>query len=676
MVRLVALLLLGWLIATPAVAADASLTLHSRETFPHLEDAFKARDRRAFDLAVDNDVKGATVIMNEIAAAILARNGPLSRQMLDYRRREAQLLSIAGDPAGAMDRIGKAVEIARKHAAMFVVFGAFDDYEIMADAQTVAFREFVSLAAAHRNQLNWPDVDEIAFRVAQLSELNKVALTSNRKINEIELPEGEDRNLFTIAWRLIDEATPLRQATAMFREFGDELIQSGYTTKDELDYLDGKSQFRHDALGLLDTFSDRLEPLIVPQPLGFEEVRNLLAEDEAFVSFVDGNEGSLYVFCVTRNGHLFKELNFAAHDVEEAIALLRREMRVPDGRGATRLVDPTAEGHTDILLQASRLYKTLFGPIELLLANKRHLLLNVQGELAKLPFEMLVTRHPEPDTDFASAAWVVRRHAITVLPGTATLRARRRAPVEVNEPLRFLGVGDPDFGALRGWDRSPHETRDIGTLQPLPESADEVSTIAAAFGPERSTVLLGQDATEIRLVELSNSGELIRFDVMLFATHGLQPMELEEVLKPALALTPSKKLAPLFSLLRPFAIVPQSDGALESHEIESLAIDADLVILSACNTGTDSPVDNEGYSGLAHAFLKAGARSLMVSHWPVISDAAVDITTGTMAKLDGARPSGRALALAYQAALLEIISAGGAKSHPRYWAAFSILGRP
>ena len=149
--------------------------------------------------------------------------------------------------------------------------------------------------------------------------------------------------------------------------------------------------------------------------------------------------------------------------------------------------------------------------------------------------------------------------------------------------------------------------------------------------------------------------------VIAFATHGLLAGDVG-VAEPGLVLTP------------PATPTPEDDGLLKASEIAQLKLNADLVILSACNTAaSDGTPGAEGLSGLAKAFLYAGTRSLLVSHWEVNSDSTVALMTGMAAHLEE-KGVGRAEAL--KRAELDLMQRGQYDyyAHPLFWAPFVVVG--
>ena len=357
---------------------------------------------------------------------------------------------------------------------------------------------------------------------------------------------------------------------------------------------------------------------------------------------------------------------------------------------------------------AHELYRALLAPFADLIKDKS-LIIVPSGPLTSLPFHVLVTVAPR-DMTFRTAAWLALKQPITVLPSVGSLQALRKLPPsEAKEPYIAFGNplldGTPPNGEpallARAKQTCPQnlesrrqrvatavrDTPGAGTIfrggsidvaalraqAPLPETADELCAVAKALGAlgrERDTVWLGARATETNLKALSREGKLARYRVLHFATHGLLAGESEEFLKakaePALLLNPPKEGASETEL-------EHDNGLLTASEVAQLQLDADWVVLSACNTAAGEKGDAEAFAGLARAFFYAKARALLVSHWYVISDAAVKLTTGAFAQLRANPKVGRAEALRRSMAAL---IAGGrpAEAHPEYWAPFVVVG--
>ncbi|UPJ51799.1 CHAT domain-containing protein [Bradyrhizobium sp. 200] len=184
--------------------------------------------------------------------------------------------------------------------------------------------------------------------------------------------------------------------------------------------------------------------------------------------------------------------------------------------------------------------------------------------------------------------------------------------------------------------------------------------VANSFTPVKGEVYLGNEATEAKLKSLSESGRLEQYRILHFATHGALSGQVRGSVEPGLILTP------------PTTATQVDDGYLSSSEISGFKLNADWVVLSACNTAGGDASNSEAFSGLARAFFYAGARALLVSHWPVRSDAAVAITTGAIDAMMSHPDIGRAEGL--RRSLSALIAKGGDYAHPSAWAPFVLVG--
>ena len=196
---------------------------------------------------------------------------------------------------------------------------------------------------------------------------------------------------------------------------------------------------------------------------------------------------------------------------------------------------------------------------------------------------------------------------------------------------------------------------------PLPETADELCAVARAVGAAPDHIFLGTRATETEVKSLSERGTLAQYRIVHFATHGVLPGQLANAAEPGLILTPPDKPSEL------------DDGYLTASEIAELKLDADWVILSACNTAAGTAGDTEALSGLARAFFYAQARALLVSHWEVDSLASEKLITTAVRELAANREIGRSEALRHaMSALIE--SASPHDAHPATWGPFVVVG--
>jgi CHAT domain-containing protein len=243
----------------------------------------------------------------------------------------------------------------------------------------------------------------------------------------------------------------------------------------------------------------------------------------------------------------------------------------------------------------------------------------------------------------------------------------------------FIGFGDPTFTennkdmssgvTQRGIpiaQRSLLNTRDISKLPDLPETSIELRKIARALKADESDLYLRDKATEKNV----RANTLNEYSVIAFATHGLVAGDLDGLEQPALALTP------------PESPSREDDGLLEMSEVLGLKLNADWVILSACNTAaSDGSLQSDGLTGLAQAFFYAGSRAMLVSLWPVESSSTQLLTTSIFNNQANLQRYQRAASL--QVARKRLISGKGYEengkelfsyAHPIFWAAFMMVG--
>lgn len=246
-------------------------------------------------------------------------------------------------------------------------------------------------------------------------------------------------------------------------------------------------------------------------------------------------------------------------------------------------------------------------------------------------------------------------------PAAQLAREKRYEPTLSQRISSVLGLRP----GARAMTRSSGGIADVADLRrwpPLPETADELCDVARDLGVDPKThVYLGSKATETKIKQLSADGSLAKYKIVHFATHGAVAGEVSRTSEPGLLLTPPDKASDI------------DDGYLSASEITGLKLNADWVILSACNTAAGDAKGAEALSGLARAFFYAGGRSLLVSHWQVASQTTVKLITNAVVELKRSPQIGRAEAL--RRSMLAMITRGtDYEAHPSFWAPFVLVG--
>lgn len=320
------------------------------------------------------------------------------------------------------------------------------------------------------------------------------------------------------------------------------------------------------------------------------------------------------------------------------------------------------------------------------------------GALTQLPFQVLITSTPDASLTglaaYRDAAWLGRQNAITVLPAVSSLKALRGLAKESHASKPFIGFGNPllkddSYAPLRGAARERQQcpriarllttsltgarggivpllqqnrftdAADVRAQIPLPQTADELCAVAHDLGAGDGDIYLGASASETGVKALSEGGALAQYRTVEFATHGDLAGQMGGSAEPGLILTP------------PEQGTEEDDGYLSASEVADLKLDADWVVLSACNTAAAGAEGAEALSGLARAYFYAGARSLLVSHWAVNSKATVSLITRAVAEMKGDPKIGRPEAM--RRSMVELMEQGD-NAHPAYWAPFIVVG--
>jgi CHAT domain-containing protein len=360
----------------------------------------------------------------------------------------------------------------------------------------------------------------------------------------------------------------------------------------------------------------------------FERVKALAADADALIAAYVVTERVTYLFTLAADPRTAQKTTLRVHRID--IGQRELESRVTGFRLALASRDVSA------LDEARTLGELLLSPAHAELAGRKRLVILPDGKLWELPFQALRLR---------DGRYLLDQAAIVYAPSLTALDALRERP-------RGSAAGRAELLAL-GNATPPRSVS--AALPPLPQAERQARALGALFAPEQRTILVGAAASES-----AAKRELGRHRLIHIAAHGFVD-----------------NVSPMYSgLALASSAGEEEDGRLEAREVINLRLEADLTVLSACETGRGRVASGEGMIGLSWAFLIAGSANVLVSQWRVDADSTEQLMLdfyrrGASAGMRGSVPLD--LAEALRAATLAL-RRKPAYRHPFYWAAFRLVG--
>ncbi len=433
--------------------------------------------------------------------------------------------------------------------------------------------------------------------------------------------------------------------------------------------------------------SPKYARFVSPQPPLPSAVQERLYPHESLVS-IFSLEDRTYVWAIPHKGKI----------VFASIAVPKEELGAIIGRLRSSL-DPKPSTMSDIppydTDRAYALYEKLLLPVREGWKDASDLLVIANGPVSRLPLDVLTTAPFKRPADekllfdsYRKAPWLIGQVSITMVPSASSLISLRSLPAGPSNRKAFAGFGDPIFSPeqlkivakesgvqVRGVritsrgriDAANAASERLENLDRLPDTADEIRGIAATLKADMGRdIFLGKDASETRV----KSTDLSDRQVVAFATHALMPGDLDGLDQPALALS------------SPTVTGNKEDGLLTTSEIMKLKLNADWVVLSACETGGAEGSD-EALSGLGRAFFYAGTRAVLATMYSIETTSAEKLIT--LLFRDQTENERHTRAQALRQAMLALIDAPGyidpsskkavaSFAHPFFWAPFVLVG--
>lgn len=437
-----------------------------------------------------------------------------------------------------------------------------------------------------------------------------------------------------------------------------------------------------------------------PQPVTFSGVQKHLRPGEALITIFPSADQT-YVWAIPYKGEVqFAIEPIGKENLQKIVVHLRKALDSDPGNFGDIPAFDFSRAHS--------LYRQLLQPVEKGWKDASDVIVVAHGPLAQLPFSVLPTTPvlPGPEkyelfTRYRMIPWLIRKVSITRQPSVSSFITLRNLPAGDPDRKSFAGFGDPIFNMtqlalaegkkygrskglekgegglhVRGLritekgdlDRANIPSLKLSHLNRLPDTSEEIKSIAGALGADLSRdIFLGKKASErqVKIMPLSDRR------IIAFASHALVPGDIDGLDQPAIALS------------APSVTGDNEDGLLTMEEVLKLKLNADWVVLSACNTGAAEGAGAEAVSGLGQAFFYAGTRAILVSMWPVETTSAKELTTGLFKFQKEDKTLSRARAL--QKSMLDLIDnkvlrdKGTGKviasyAHPLFWAPFIVVG--
>jgi CHAT domain-containing protein len=374
------------------------------------------------------------------------------------------------------------------------------------------------------------------------------------------------------------------------------------------------------------------ELTIRSSPVSVEHLSNILDPDEVVLEYLLSEPASYCLIITTQN-----------FDIVPLAGRKKLESQIGDHLTDIRSAKPTIQ-------RAKQLYSMLLRPVLRSPDQFRHLTIVADGKLHLLPFESLVD---------SKGQFVLQSHTVSVAPSATVYYLLSTAQTADRGQLPFLGLGGVPYGReiSHGQQVFPQAASTSGGawnyalsgLKPLPGAADEVESIAGIMG-NRSITLIGPRATKAAFL----SQRLPAFRILHFAVHALSDATFPDRSSLVLGRDPNSGM----------------DGLLQERDIRHLNLNAELVVLSACDTNLGRLQEQEGMVNLVRAFFYAGARTVVASLWKVGDDS----TANLMKRFYGYLARGDGKGSALRRAKLDIIRQYGKDASPYFWAGFTLHG--
>ena len=317
-------------------------------------------------------------------------------------------------------------------------------------------------------------------------------------------------------------------------------------------------------------------------------------------------------------------------------------------------------------IASNNLFEALFKNIDLEKIENDNLLIKNNGLISTIPFNILVKDYYNNPKNYDDISWVIDENTIINIASFKYFFENKKNKLISKT---FLGVGNPNFKKENKIikiakidnnnefskimsNRSKNQNSLI--LDQLPETEDEIRSIAKFFLKKNYSLFISKEASETKI----KKENLKNFSYIIFATHAIPESSSKNSDLSGLALNYPDKTSDF------------DNGFLNVKEIMKLNLNSDLVLLSACETATDDQASGRAFSGMVNSFFFAGSNSVIASHWKIESSSTVLITTSFFENLIDKKNN---TAESLRNSILNFRENNKEFNHPAFWGAFSIV---
>ncbi len=598
------------------------------------------RSTAAVDTAFDRTASAAARLAQ--ASYDFEHALPGSRPVADTHLLRGGVLDLAGQP-------GKALEACRAGIKLLARLRLGTSAALVAPCLDAANRE------AEKNPARAGVLRAEMFAMAELAQ----GSTTSREIAESAARLAADSKSPKVAAAIRAHQDAVIALSRLYRE-RDGIAHERQATPAAINAIDMKIAAATRRLAEADESVEAAAPnfgQLVQQVVPAGTVLDRLRPGEAFLDIMPAPDGTW---------------TFLLHDGRIAVAHTKvDETRMTAlVRKVRQSVVPTQAGlPTFAMTSAEAIYRATLAPFATDLAKTTAMVVSPAGALLSLPFALLPTEPVAPGTPLAKVPWLIRKMTLVYVPAAANFVSLRAIAGTSPAKQPWFGFGDFKNTSLAQAEATfsgpscGDSARLFAGLPHLPYAKLELDAARAIFKAPASDELLGTAFT----VPNVEHADLKQYRILHFATHALLPSELPCAHEPAIVTSP------------PPGARSAANSMLTTSDITNLKLNADLVILSACNTGGgDGKAGGEALSGLARAFFFAGARALMVTQWSVNDQVSSYLVATTLTHL--ASSTGEGAAASLRSAQLDLIRGAASGTLPAkladpfFWAPFVVIG--